>query len=229
MVLARDPEVIALLAAPAEPRPRPARRQARRHRRRGRLRRCIYLVDRDGIAIAASNAGTPESFVGSDYGFRTYFTGRWPRGRRSSTRSARSAAGPGSICRAASTACSGRSASSSSRSSSTTLEARWRESGLVVQVTDADGVVLATTEPGVALRHHAAARRRGGGARRAAARRRAARAGARAPARTTGRRGIDGRPYVAAGAAVGPSAPGWRLTAFLPAEPALTPRRAARR
>ena len=27
------------------------------------------------------------------------------------------------------------------------LEARWRESGLVVQVTDADGVVLATTEP----------------------------------------------------------------------------------
>ena len=36
-----------------------------------------------------------------------------------------------------------------------------------------------------------------------------------------GRARIEGRPYVAAGAAVGPSAPGWRLAAFLPAEPAL--------
>ena len=35
----------------------------------------IYLVGRDGVAIAASNAGTPQSFVGSDYGFRTYFAG----------------------------------------------------------------------------------------------------------------------------------------------------------
>jgi hypothetical protein len=33
----------------------------------------IYLVDRDGIAVAASNAGTEGSFVGNDYGFRTYF------------------------------------------------------------------------------------------------------------------------------------------------------------
>ena len=32
---------------------------------------------------------------------------------------------------------------------------------------------------------------------------------------------IAGRPYVAAGTAVGSSAPGWRLTVFLPSEPAL--------
>ena len=33
----------------------------------------IYLMRPDGVTIAASNAGTPESFVGQDYGFRPYF------------------------------------------------------------------------------------------------------------------------------------------------------------
>jgi len=33
----------------------------------------IYLMRPDGLTIAASNAGTPESFVGQDYGFRPYF------------------------------------------------------------------------------------------------------------------------------------------------------------
>lgn len=33
----------------------------------------IYLMRTDGMTIAASNAGTPESFVGQDYGFRPYF------------------------------------------------------------------------------------------------------------------------------------------------------------
>lgn len=34
----------------------------------------IYLMNDDGLCISASNAGTPLSFVGSDYGFRPYFT-----------------------------------------------------------------------------------------------------------------------------------------------------------
>jgi len=34
----------------------------------------IYLLNRDGIAIAASNWHEPDSFVGSDYSFRSYFT-----------------------------------------------------------------------------------------------------------------------------------------------------------
>lgn len=33
----------------------------------------IYLMRPDGLTIAASNVGTPESFVGQDYGFRPYF------------------------------------------------------------------------------------------------------------------------------------------------------------
>jgi two-component system C4-dicarboxylate transport sensor histidine kinase DctB len=33
----------------------------------------IYLMRPDGLTIAASNVGKPESFVGQDYGFRPYF------------------------------------------------------------------------------------------------------------------------------------------------------------
>lgn len=35
----------------------------------------IYLLDLDGMALAASNWDQPVSFVGSNYGFREYFTG----------------------------------------------------------------------------------------------------------------------------------------------------------
>ncbi|MDQ7263043.1 ATP-binding protein [Paracoccus sp. PS-1] len=34
----------------------------------------IYLLNRDGVAIAASNWHDPDSFVGSDYSFRSYFS-----------------------------------------------------------------------------------------------------------------------------------------------------------
>ncbi|WP_252869765.1 hypothetical protein [Brucella pituitosa] len=35
----------------------------------------IYVVKRDGTVIASSNANTPESFVGRNYGYRPYFQG----------------------------------------------------------------------------------------------------------------------------------------------------------
>ncbi|VAV92142.1 FIG00740943: hypothetical protein [hydrothermal vent metagenome] len=34
----------------------------------------IYLMDRNGQVLAASNHGTPQSFVGQNYGFRPYFS-----------------------------------------------------------------------------------------------------------------------------------------------------------
>ncbi|MFH1805989.1 MAG: ATP-binding protein [Pseudomonadota bacterium] len=33
----------------------------------------LYVMDIDGMTVAASNWGTPDSFVGNDYGFRSYF------------------------------------------------------------------------------------------------------------------------------------------------------------
>jgi two-component system C4-dicarboxylate transport sensor histidine kinase DctB len=40
----------------------------------------IYLLNRDGVAVAASNWHDPDSFVGSDYSFRSYFSDALLRG-----------------------------------------------------------------------------------------------------------------------------------------------------
>jgi len=40
----------------------------------------IYVIARDGTVIASSNANTPESFVGRNYGFRPYFQGAMDSG-----------------------------------------------------------------------------------------------------------------------------------------------------
>ncbi|MCI0999372.1 sensor histidine kinase [Ochrobactrum sp. C6C9] len=40
----------------------------------------IYVIGRDGVVIASSNAGTPESFVGRNYSYRPYFQGAMAAG-----------------------------------------------------------------------------------------------------------------------------------------------------
>ena len=219
MVLARDPEVIALLAAPID------------HARElldAKLAEIaaeadaavIYLVGRDGIAISASNAGTPQLFVGSDYAFRTYFTKAMADGTAQQYALGTVSGRPGLYLSRRVDSVIGPLGVVVVKVEFDDLEARWRESGLVVQVTDADGVVLATTDPRLALRHDPAACRRGGGPRRPAARRshfpgadaargRRARADRRSALRASRRR------------RVGPSAPGWQLATFLPTEPAV--------
>ncbi|TRB01793.1 sensor histidine kinase [Rhizobium rhizogenes] len=41
----------------------------------------IYLINRDGVAVAASNARDDRSFVGQNFGFRPYFTGAMREGK----------------------------------------------------------------------------------------------------------------------------------------------------
>ena len=86
MVLARDPEVIALLAAPDRRRRATARRQARRDRRRGQLGGDLSRRPRRRSRSPPATPARPSSFVGSDYGFRTYFTGGDGRGRGAAVR-----------------------------------------------------------------------------------------------------------------------------------------------
>lgn len=40
----------------------------------------IYVIARDGVVLASSNAGTPESFVGRNYDYRPYFQGAMAKG-----------------------------------------------------------------------------------------------------------------------------------------------------
>lgn len=73
IVLASHPELRELLQHPADP----ARRQAV-NERLAQLARdthvaALYLIDRRGDTLAASNWNTPQSFVGQNYAFRPYF------------------------------------------------------------------------------------------------------------------------------------------------------------
>ncbi|WZB63985.1 hypothetical protein WJ970_16265 [Achromobacter xylosoxidans] len=63
----------------------------------------IYVLDRTGYAVAASNWREPASFEGVDYQFRTYFRGAVAHGSAYASRSAPSATKPACTCRAAST------------------------------------------------------------------------------------------------------------------------------
>jgi two-component system C4-dicarboxylate transport sensor histidine kinase DctB len=224
MALARDPEVIALLAAPLDP------AEARLDAKLADIAAeadssVIYVVDADGMAIAASNAGTPASFVGSDYGFRTYFSQAMAEGSAQQYALGTVSGRPGLYLSRRVDSVLGPLGVVVVKVEFDGLEARWRDSGLVVQVTDAAGIVLATTEPTWRF-----------GTTRPLADEAAARAAlqlgdaplARVPVAVEddARARIGEAPHVFAGAPVGPSAPGWRLAVFLPAEPTLT--RAAR-
>jgi len=217
-VLARDPEVIALLFVPDEP---------ARDRLDDKLAEIaadadsavIYLVGADGIAIAASNAGTPQSFVGSDYGFRTYFTAAMAEGRGMQYGLGTVSGRPGLYLSQRVESALGALGVVVVKVELDDLEARWRESGLVVQVTDAEGVVLAGTDP--AWRFTTT---------RPLADEAATRHGLQldAPLRPAplrydgaGQASLAGAPFVFAAGPVGPAAPGWTLAAFLPAVPAI--------
>lgn len=72
-VLAVDPEVAALLAGQRGQKAVLNRRLAALARQTNAA--AIYLMTADGLTLAASNWDRPDSFVGSNYGFRDYFAG----------------------------------------------------------------------------------------------------------------------------------------------------------
>lgn len=71
-VLAQDPDLLAALARP-EPAVLATLNRKLEALSQGTGANVIYLIDANGLAIAASNWQEPTSFVGSDYRFREYF------------------------------------------------------------------------------------------------------------------------------------------------------------
>ncbi|MBZ9995013.1 sensor histidine kinase [Mesorhizobium sp. BH1-1-4] len=107
----------------------------------------IYVIDTAGIAISASNAGQPDSFVGIDYNFRHYFTGAMAKG-------AASQYGLGTISGKPGLYLASRVDDGGEPLGVAVLkvelggvEANWLASGFRVFVTDERGVVLATSQP----------------------------------------------------------------------------------
>ncbi|MFO1104656.1 MAG: ATP-binding protein [Amaricoccus sp.] len=223
LVLARDPEVTAALLAadPADERRLDAKLKAIADEAGSAV---IYLIDRTGIAIAASNAGQPDSFVGSDYGFRGYFTDAMRDGAAAQFALGTVSRRPGLYLSRRVDSVKGPLGVVVTKVEFDDLEDRWREAGFVIHVTDSEGVVLVTSVPdwrfGITrpLADPAATR---------AALRLDDRPFPSVPGPGSGdmvpiRRGAsDPGLYVAASGPVGASAPGWDLTLFLRADPTM--------
>ena len=145
LVLARDPQVRALLTGTADD-------VASLNRRLEELARqtnaaAIYLMNEDGLTLAASNWRLETSFVGSNYSFRPYFSDALDNGSATQFALGTVSRKPGLyIAQRVMTA--GRPIGAVAvKVEFDELEARWRAATAGVYVTDRDGVVLLASNP----------------------------------------------------------------------------------
>lgn len=140
LTLAEDPQVASLLGGASAEAGSLDRRLEALANRSGAA--AIYLMDADGLTLAASNWNRPDSFVGSDYSFRRYFHAALQAG--TSTQFAL-----GTVSRKPGLYIASRVGPSDAplgvvavKVEFDATEAAWRESTNGVYVTDANGVVL---------------------------------------------------------------------------------------
>lgn len=144
-VLAVDPEVGALLAGARQSRAVLNRRLADLAEQTGAS--AIYLMDARGLTLAASNWNLPSSFVGSNYGFRSYFTDAMVQGSSSEFALGTVSRRPGLyIAQRVQLGASGVGVVAV-KVEFDAIEHSWRGIEQGVYVTDADGVVLITSNP----------------------------------------------------------------------------------
>ncbi len=145
LVLARDPQVQSLMAGDRAQQSGLNQRLQQLVGQTGAA--VIYLMNDDGLTLAASNWNRPDSFVGSDYGFRRYFRDARASGvatefalgtvsRRPGLYIARRVDGP-----------SGPVGVVAIKVEFNPLEASWAKATSGVYVTDAEGVILVTSNP----------------------------------------------------------------------------------
>ncbi|MER9327328.1 sensor histidine kinase [Mesorhizobium sp. M0488] len=107
----------------------------------------IYVIDTSGIAISASNAGEPASFVGIDYNFRHYFNEAMATGAASQYGLGTISGRPGLYLASRVDDAGKPLGVAVLKVELDSVEANWRSSGFLVFVTDEHGVVLATSQP----------------------------------------------------------------------------------
>lgn len=146
--LARDPDLLALLLAPSPERSDDV--SAKLEELAVEVRAAaIYLLDRDGAALAASNWREPTSFVGSNYRFRPYYSDAISDGEAAFFALGTVSGRPGLYLSRRIDGPDGRPAGVIvAKVEFDALEAAWRNSEEPTYVTDADGVVVITTTPG---------------------------------------------------------------------------------
>lgn len=145
LVLARDPQVQSLMAGDGAQRNGLNQRLQQIARQSGAA--VIYLMDRDGLTLAASNWNRPDSFVGSNYGFRSYFRGARASGVASEFALGTVSRRPGLYIARRVDGPSGPVGVVAIKVEFNQLEASWARATSGVYVTDAEGVILVTSNP----------------------------------------------------------------------------------
>ena len=107
----------------------------------------IYLLDAQGLTLAASNWRRPDSFVGSRYGFRPYFSGALRDGVAESFALGTVSGRPGLFLARRVGPAAAPLGVVVVKVEFDALEAAWRQGEAPAFVTDADGVVVITSEP----------------------------------------------------------------------------------
>lgn len=147
LVLAQDPEAIALLTTPGPVRTDLVDRKLERLAGQTRAA-AIYLLDARGVARAASNWRLPTSFVGEDYSFRPYFTRAMQTGDAEFFALGTVSGRPGLYLARRIADANGRVVGVAVvKVEFEALEADWRGSGEPAYVADPSGVILITSVP----------------------------------------------------------------------------------
>ena len=142
-VLAADPEVAGLLLGQTARTDVLNRRLATLARQTNAA--AIYLMDARGITLAASNWDKPGSFIGSNYDFREYFAGALRSGTASEFALGNTTLRPGLYLSERVGTASRPLGVIAVKVEFDSLEAKWRDAEGGVFVTDADGIVLLTS------------------------------------------------------------------------------------
>ncbi len=147
LVLARDPDLLALLESPERADIDRLNRKFERLARESRAA-AIYVLDAEGVALAASNWREPTSFVGSDYRFRPYHFEAMRDGQAAFFALGTVSGRPGLYLSRRVDDAAGRSIGVIvAKVEFDALEDEWRKSAEPTYVADANGVVLITTVP----------------------------------------------------------------------------------
>ncbi len=107
----------------------------------------IYLMDRTGTTIAASNWSTPQSFVGQNYAFRPYFHDAVARGSGRFYAIGATTGEPGYFLARAVRADGDVAGVVAVKISLDDIEANWSRSGELLMLADANGVVFLASRP----------------------------------------------------------------------------------
>ena len=141
LALGEDRDVVALLAGEAAAQDRLNRKLENMAHGAGAA--VIYVVRRDGMAVAASNWRDPASFLGKNYGFRNYFRTALQDGSAEQFALGTVSHKPGLYL-------ARRGAGESVvvvKLDFDRIEAQWRAAGGITFVTDPAGLVLVTSRP----------------------------------------------------------------------------------